>query len=272
MKLPEGHARFLDAVLKQVQRDDRFVGLAAGGSLLSSEVDEFSDLDLVPVVDPEHHTSVMAQRLDITASWGRQLAAFTGEHVGEPRLVICLYEDPLLHVDFKFLTPPELGTRIEDPLVLWERTTDLTDAIGRTESHHPMPDLRWIEDRFWVWVHYAATKLGRGELFEVLDFLSFLRSQVLGPLALVSAGHLPRGVRRLETYVPAFAASLQATVATYDVKECGEAVRNCVRLYRELRDRLAPADFMRRTAAEEASVAYLEEVSPRGQRRQRLVV
>jgi hypothetical protein len=272
MKLPEGHARFLDAVLKQVQRDDRFVGLAAGGSLLSSEVDEFSDLDLVPVVDPEHHTSVMAQRLDITASWGRQLAAFTGEHVGEPRLVICLYEDPLLHVDFKFLTPPELGTRIEDPLVLWERTTDLTDAIGRTESHHPMPDLRWIEDRFWVWVHYAATKLGRGELFEVLDFLSFLRSQVLGPLALVSAGHLPRGVRRLETYVPAFAESLQATVATYDVKECGEAVRNCVRLYRELRDRLAPAEFMRRTAAEQASVAYLEEVSPRGQRGPRLVV
>jgi hypothetical protein len=263
MQLPQDHARFLDHVLEQIRGDDRFVGLAGGGSLLSNEVDEFSDLDLLPVVDPEHHASVMAQRLDITASWGRQLAAFTGEHVGEPRVVICLYDDPLLHVDFKFVTPPELETRVEDPLVLWERTTDLTDAIGRAESDHPMPDLRWIEDRIWVWVHYAATKLGRGELFEVLDFLSFLRSQVLGPLALVSAGHLPRGVRRLETYVPTFAESLRAAVATYDVQECGDAVRTCVRLYRELRDQLAPADFVRKTSAERASVAYLDQVSRR---------
>lgn len=81
MKLPEAHTEFLDTVLHQVRLDDRFAGLAAGGSLLSSEVDEFSDLDLLLVVDPEHHPSVMAQRLAITASWGRQLAAFTGEHV-----------------------------------------------------------------------------------------------------------------------------------------------------------------------------------------------
>lgn len=175
--------------------------------------------------------------------------------------MICLYEDPLLHVDVKFLTPHELETRIEDPLVLWERTTELTDTITRTESRHPMPDLRWIEDRFWVWVHYAATKLGRGEVFEVLNFLSFLRSQVLGPLALASAGRLPRGVRRLESYLPDFAERLQATVATYDIKECSKAVHNCVHLYRALRDQLAPPDFIRKTAAERASVAYLEEVS-----------
>jgi hypothetical protein len=261
MKLPAGHAQFLDAVLTHVKRDERFVGLAAGGSLLSDEVDEFSDLDLVPVVAPEHHASVMAERLDVTASWGRQLAAFTGEHVGEPRVVICLYDDPLLHVDFKFVTPTELETRIEDPLVLWERATELTDAIGRAGSDHPMPDLSWIEDRFWVWVHYAATKLGRGELFEVLDFLAFLRSQVLGPLALMSAGHLPRGVRRLETRVPDFAERLRATVATYDVESCAEAVRSCVRLYRELRDELAPADLVRRTAVERASIAYLDDVA-----------
>lgn len=260
MNLPEAHSRFLDTIVRHVRRDDRFVGLAAGGSLLSGSVDEFSDLDLVPVVAPEHYPAVMEQRLDLTASWGRQLAGFTGEHVGEPRLVICLYEDPLLHVDFKFVTPSDLETRIEDPLVLWERGSAVSDPIGRTERNHPMPDLRWIEDRFWVWVHYAAAKLGRGELFEVLEFLSYLRLHVLGPLALVSAGQLPRGVRRLETYVPAFADSLQATVASHDVKECGKAIRQCVRLYRELRDNLAPADLVRRTAAERASVAYLDEM------------
>jgi hypothetical protein len=266
MNLPDDHSRFLETLLQQIQRDERFVGLAAGGSLLSDQVDEFSDLDLIPVVDPAHHASVMAERLEITASWGRRLAAFTGEHVGEPRLVICLYEDPLLHVDFKFVTPDELQTRIEDPVVLWERSSDLTDSISRAESNHPMPDLTWIEDRFWVWVHYVAAKLGRGELFDVLASLSFLRERVLGPLALVSAGHLPRGVRRLEMYVPAFAERLQSTVAGYDFKECGEAVRTCVTLYRELRDQLAPADLTRRTEAERVSLAYLEDILSRGSR------
>jgi hypothetical protein len=129
-----------------------------------------------------------------------------------------------------------------------------------------MPDLAWIEDRFWAWVHYIAAKLGRGELFDVLGAINFLRERVLGPLALVSAGHLPRGVRRLETRVPAFAERLQGTVSGYDVKECGEAVRTCVTLYRELRDELAPADLIRRTEAERVSLAYLEEVLSRGSR------
>ncbi|GAA5039029.1 hypothetical protein [Actinopolymorpha pittospori] len=266
MNLPHDYNRFLETLLQQIQRDDRFIGLAAGGSLLSDELDEYSDLDLIPVIDPAHHASVMEQRLDLTAAWGRQVTAFTGEHVGEPRLVISLYEDPLLHVDYKFVTPAELATRIEDPVVLWERTTELTDVIGRTESNHPMPDPAWIEDRFWAWVHYIATKLGRGELFDVLGALNFVREQVLGPLALVSAGHLPRSVRRLETRVPAFAERLQGTVAGYDFKECGEATRTCVTLYRELRDQLAPADLTRRTEAERASLAYLEEVLSRGPR------
>ena len=36
-----------------------------------------------------------------------------------------------------------------------------------------------------MWVHYAAAKVARGELFEALDFMAFLRGQVLGPLALM---------------------------------------------------------------------------------------
>lgn len=258
--LPESHEQFLDSLLKHLRDDDRFVGLAAGGSLLSGTVDEYSDLDLIPVVADEHYAAVMEQRLQLSAAWGTLLSGFTGEHVGEPRLVICLYANPLLHIDLKFVTATDLAERIEDPIVLWQRGTALTDVIGRGEADHPMPDLRWIEDRFWVWIHYAASKLGRGELFEVVDFLSFVRERVLGPLALVSAGHLPRGVRRLETHVPDFAAKLRGTVAAYDATSCGDAIEQCVDLYRELRDQLAPADLVRREDAERASVAYLRQV------------
>ncbi|GAA2758939.1 oxalate:formate antiporter [Actinopolymorpha rutila] len=258
--LPEAHEQFLDSLLKHLRDDERFVGLAAGGSLLSGTVDEYSDLDLISVVADEHYAAVMDQRLQLSAAWGTLLSGFTGEHVGEPRLLICLYDNPLLHIDLKFVVAADLAERIEDPVVLWQRGTVLTDAIEPGDADHPMPDPQWIEDRFWVWIHYAAGKLGRGELFEVVDFLSFVRERVLGPLALVSAGHLPRGVRRLETNVPDFAAELRGTVAAYDATSCGEAIVQCVRLYRELRDRLAPAELVRRHDAERASVAYLHQV------------
>lgn len=201
----------------------------------------------------------MEQRPEIAAAWGTLLAAFTGEHVGEPRLLICLYADPLVHVDLKFLRADELAHRIEDPLVLWERGDVVTRVLARTRAQAPAFDPQWVEARFWIWVHYAATKLGRGELFEVLDFLTFVRGQVLAPLALHVRGLPPRGVRRLEQQVPELVPALAGTVATHDRDRCAAAVLRSVELYRELRGQLASppqAD----AEVEETAVRYLEEV------------
>lgn len=44
------------------------------------------------------------------------------------------------------------------------------------------PSLQWFEARAWIWLHYAATKLARGELYEAIGMLGFFREQVLGPL------------------------------------------------------------------------------------------
>ncbi|NRS94850.1 hypothetical protein DFH40_002566 [Clostridium beijerinckii] len=46
----------------------------------------------------------MNERIKIAESLGTLLSAFTGEHVGEPRLLICLCEPELLHVDLKFVS------------------------------------------------------------------------------------------------------------------------------------------------------------------------
>src|SRR5712692_6602221 len=54
---------------------------------------------------------------------------------------------------------PNVTTRVEDPVVLWERDGRLTSALQRGMPAYPQPDLQWIEDRIWVWVHYAATKI-----------------------------------------------------------------------------------------------------------------
>jgi len=174
--LPADHQAFLDRALPLLRADPRLVGVAGAGSMISGTQDRYSDLDLVLVYADETVHAVGQERQRIAEGFALLLAAFTGEHVGEPRLLICLYDAPLLHVDLKFVALEDLARRIEDPVVLWERDGALSARMRASPAKHPMPDLQWIEDRFWVWVHYAAQRLGRGELFEVIDFLGFLRA------------------------------------------------------------------------------------------------
>ncbi len=136
--------------------------------------------------------------------------------VNEPRLLICLFGPPLLHVDLKFVSLPDLAERVEDPLVLWERDGRVSAALSLGTAAYPQPDLQWIEDRFWTWVHYTTVKIGRGELFEALDALAFLRSRVLGPLVLLDRGVQPQGLRRIEVPAPDCVAAMRGTVGGYD--------------------------------------------------------
>jgi hypothetical protein len=232
--------------------------MAAGGSYLADAMDAFSDLDLVVAVEPEAVASIMAARRAIAASLGQLVAAFTGEHVGEPRLLICLYDAPPLHVDLKFVALEDVAVRVEDPAVLWERDGRLTRALAHGAAAYPAPDARWIEDRFWVWVHYVATKIGRGEVFEALGSLAFLRERVLGPLGAWRAGARANGVRRIEVAAPDVAARLCETVARYDRADCLRALNACVDLYRVVRppDVATPAD----EAAEAVAMAYVAQV------------
>ena len=265
--LPARHERFLTTAIQTLSRDARFVGIAAGGSFITDTMDEFSDLDLVLVVEPAAYPAILAERSQVAASLGPLLAAFTGEHVGEPRLLICLYDEAHpLHVDLKFVALADVSARVEDPVVLWERDAALTNALRERSARYPGPDGQWIEDRFWVWVHYAAAKIGRGELFDAIDMLTFLRGSVLGPLALARAGARPSGVRRVEQLPGADLALLTETVAAaVSAIECVRALRASVAAYRVLRTN--GATLVPRTEAERASLAYLDHVQAQTSRR-----
>jgi predicted nucleotidyltransferase len=260
---PEPHAAFLRDAVARLSQDGRLVAVAAGGSYLAGTMDEFSDLDLVVAVEPSAYAAVLADRPRIAAGLGNLLSAFTGEHVGEPRVLICLYGPPPLHVDLKFVSLDEAAVRVEDPALLWERDSRFRDGLARGVAEFPAPDLQWIEDRFWVWVHYGAAKLGRGELFEALDFLAFLRERALGPLSLQRHGARPTGVRRIERAAPDLARRMQRTVAAYDARSCAAALRAAAEMYHELRQAAAGPAFSPHRAAEETALAYLAEVTAR---------
>jgi len=224
-------------------------------------MDEHSDLDLVIAVEPAHFDAVLRDRPSIAASLGPLLAAFTGEHVGAPRLLICLYGSPLLHVDLKFVALPDAAHRVDECVVLWERDGRLSAVLATEPAAYPAPDLQWIEDRIWPWVHYLAGKIARGELFDTLDGLGFVRARVLGPLLLQRHGAQPNGVRRLETAAPGSVAALRATIADHDAESCARALTATIALYRELRDTGADTALVRRSAAEAASCAFFDEVT-----------
>jgi predicted nucleotidyltransferase len=261
--LPESHRHFLENALSRLREDSRIVAVAAGGSFLSDTVDEYSDLDLVIVIEPSALESLMPQRQQFAERLGLLLAAFTGEHVGEPRLLICLYDDPLLHVDLKFVSLSDASDRVEDPFILWERDGRLTEVLQERAAVFPEPKPQWIEDRFWVWVYYIGGRIGRGELFEAHDSLGLLRMWVLGPMALQAQGARPAGVRRIEKYAPQYAKAMKATVGRYDGVSCVKALYASVELYRTLREQLANRDLERRTGAEQAVTKYLEQIKAR---------
>jgi predicted nucleotidyltransferase len=251
---------FAERVVEALKDDASVIGLAAGGSWITGELDEWSDLDLVLVTREKvsHDPGLMRE---YAQRFGLLLSAFTGEHVGESRLLICLYDEPLLHVDIKFLTTSELKDRVEDPVVLLDRNDELAMLFSSTQPSWPQTDAQWIEDRFWIWIHYATQKLGRGEYFEAIDFLAFLRATVLAPLLQLSKAQNARGMRRVEeTFTQQELRQLVATLSTYDAPSIIRSLNTCIDIYRKLRTQVFPENINYRTAAEERAVAYLGHV------------
>ena len=155
---------FAEKVVEIVKNDSNVIGLAVAGSWITDEMDEYSDLDLILITKKK--LPVIKKRCwTMPTIFGDFISGFTGEHVGEPRVLICLYDNPLLHVDIKFLTLPEFYERVENPVVLFERDNQLTDVIKSTKAEWPQVDYQWIEDRIWTWVHYIAVKSSPGRIF-----------------------------------------------------------------------------------------------------------
>jgi hypothetical protein len=251
---------FLYNASATLKKDDRILALCAGGSWITKEIDEFSDLDLV-IITRDAVSDSKSEMEKIAASLGTLAAAFTGEHVGERRLLICLYENPTLHVDLKFVLLEEFDSRVENPVIIWDRDNVTAKAFETTMAKWPSPDFQWIEDRFWVWIHYVAAKLGRGELFEAIDFLAFLRVTVIGSLFHLKYKSLPRAMRKIEFILnDEDLIELKKTIPVYSFDSIKSSIYQTVHLYNELRAHLFDSSIVKRNKAEIVSIHYLDNI------------
>ena len=234
--LPAYHAAFLEEACGVLSTDPRVHTVLAAGSMIHGGMDEFSDLDLVIVVEEDSYTEVLASRMDMARRLGPLLSAFTGEHVGEPRLLICLYGSELLHVDLRFVTMSDLDRLVERPIVL--RSKDkvaVEERLDRADISWPNLDPDWFEARAWIWLHYGAARALRGELFEAISMLAFFRDQVVGPMLHRRAGRSQRGVRRVEAYRLDESGQLAATIARHNFGSVKASLVAAIGLYLKLR-------------------------------------
>lgn len=214
------------------------VGMALSGSLATGSGDAFSDIDLVVVSGSEIGLEKVRERL--IRSCGVHVARYSGEHVGEPRLVVVLYSD-LIKVDFVFLEQDDLaawnGGR---PIaILWERGGVLSrELAGRQSSSSRAEAVDFLERRFWSWTWYGFAKLLRGERYEALSAIGYLRDKALFPALAARSGSSQRGARRIDELVAAADLPFDATVPRLEDDDLLAALRACVRVYRALADPL----------------------------------
>ena len=248
----------VDAVARRAAADRRVIGVLAVGSGATGTMDQYSDLDFVIVARDDGLADILREARLFAAQVGPLLSAFTGEHVREPGLLLCLYGPPLVRVDLKFVADRDLDRRVEDGKIIWQRDGCIDAAFVRVAADWPTLSPQWMEDRFWTWIFNGATKLGRGELFACLEELAFLRRVVLAPLIAQSRGHRASGVRRIEQIDPDLVPAMQSTVGEHSPDGCARALRAAIALYLQLR--AEHPEVVVRQSAESAVVEYLKRI------------
>jgi predicted nucleotidyltransferase len=233
------HRAKADAACRAALADHEVVAMAVTGSFATGGADELSDVDLRVYARPDAVESVVARIPDLAAATGRVVALFVAEHLGIPTLTIALYDD-LVHVDFDVVAADRAAEHNDGlpAVVLWEREP-ISDALPGTFAQDVAAGVRWLEARIWTWSWYIQSKVLRGELYEALDGLQYVRDQVLFRLLAFHGERRPAGGRRAEAVVGDLGDAFARTVPTsLDPASVLAALREEIDLYRGLADPL----------------------------------
>jgi predicted nucleotidyltransferase len=237
-RLPR-HRVKAEAACRATLAEPDVVAMAVTGSFAAGNADEVSDVDLRLYARSGTVDTVVARVPELAAACGRLVAIFVAEHLGIPTLTIVLFDD-LVHMDFDVVSV-ELAAEHNEGLpavVLWEREP-ISAALPGTYGPDLTTELRWMETRIWTWSWYIQSKVLRGELYEALDGLQYVRDQVLFRLLAFGRGDRPAGGRRAEAAVGDHADAFARTVPiALERAAFLEALRVEIDLYRVLADPL----------------------------------
>ena len=95
-----------------------------------------------------------------------------------------------------------------------------------------------MERRVWTWFWYLQSKVLRGEVYEALEGLAWLRTNVLFPLLAASRGTTISGARRVEGLLSDLSDAFSRTSTRVDRAEAMDAIRASASVYTTLADPL----------------------------------
>jgi len=242
--------------------DKRFIGLAIGGSWIDGKMDEFSDLDFYIIANQNFRNLSFENKKILIEPLGELLNCYENTH--DNRVMVCLYKtnSQLLHVDIKWTDANGFKDRVENPEILFERKKILSKIIEQFPPQgYPKPDLQLHENRFWTWMHYVLSKIGRGELFEAYHYLCDVRNYCLGPMLLILNNLPGRGMRRIEQINNEDLFLLdRGTPKKIENNELLEATLTTIEHYISTRNKIKNLDFIHADKAEKACLAYADQI------------
>jgi hypothetical protein len=253
----EMHRKIAENAKSYLLNDQRFIAMAIGGSWINRQLDEFSDLDVYLLYD-NHISLSLNEKKEILDSWGSQLCFYTNGHDADVTVSIYDFSPGLLHVDCRWTTLDRLKERVEDPEIIFDKKGLLSDFFKKHPNKgYRQPDLALNESRFWSWMHYVLSKIGRGEILEAYDYLCEVRSCCIGPMVLMKHGMRPYRMRMAEKLPPnVLSAVLKTFPERCDALSCLNATVSLIELYTQTRDSIKKSDLIVNTAAENACKTY----------------
>ena len=122
--------------------------------------------------------------------------------------------------------------------VLWERDGIVSTSLPANHEEDLAADLRWIEERVCTWSWYIETKVLRGELYEALDALQYLRDNVLFKVLALQREERPSAARRVEARTGVWTNQFAETVPVLSRESTMNALQAIMALYQVLADPL----------------------------------
>ncbi len=252
---------FATRVVNEMKNNTGFLGLALTGSYAYGQDDEFSDLDLILVCTDKHYENALKSMQEFASKLGTLGAAYETKEDDKLDLLSCLYVEPTLHVDLKFVNLKQFSAFRAKTHVLWEWNGALSAAVNRKREKPKDMTLQFAEERFWIWFQEASAKLGRGEFFYAYDMCAHIRNNALVPLVLMRVKS--EGARHLEKKAGEYMERLAKCVPSYDKESIANALAKMCELYFAIRYELADDSFVRREEAEIAACEYFSMVKRR---------
>ena len=241
-RLP-AHRTLLDRAVSFFRDDDRVAGMILGGSLAHGAVDFYSDVDLYIVARDESFETVFDERDVAAGSIDTPLFRFDADPIpGGSQDYIVTYPGPI-KLDLMYYRESDIGPDQKwiGCSVMKDHSGSLGAVVSRSAGCRPdrpeQRELLVLNQKFWTLCWYVFGKIMRGELWEALDAIHAIRSDVLLPLLDWTAGSRHEGYRRLERKLdPETAARLAATLARLETGALYEALQAAIALFRALRE------------------------------------